>query len=357
PGLQDASRAQQILGGTATVELHLADVENDARTAQSSGIIPVGTKLYEANGRPVLLKNDVILTGDSITNAMMSYDETGMPAVNISLGGGGSSLFTDATRKNIGKPMGIVYVETKTEPKKAGDKSPPVSHKVEKVIMVATIQDVLVSNFRITGISDQQEAANLALLLRAGALPATIYPVESRLIGPTLGKENIQRGTTSLVVGLLIIMAIMLVYYRLFGLIANIGLILNLILLVAVLSLIGAVLTLPGIAGMVLTIAMAVDADVLIYERIREERRHGLSIQAAIYAGYERAFATIVDANLTTLIVAIILFAIGAGAVKGFAVTLMIGLMTSMITGIAYTRAIVNAIYGGRSVERLSIGA
>ena len=224
------------------------------------------------------------------------------------------------------------------------------------MISIARINEALGNNFIITGLNDVNEARDLALLLRAGALPANIVPVEERLIGPSLGSENIERGVVSLAVGMGIILLIMLIYYRLFGFIANIALVLNLLLLVALLSLIGATLTLPGIAGIVLTVGMAVDANVLIYERIREEIRNGLTPQAAIYAGYERAFSTIVDANITTLIVAIVLFAIGTGPIQGFAVTLSIGLLTSMITGIMFTRAIVNLIYGGRQVKHLSVG-
>lgn len=357
PGIQDATRAKQILGGTATLQFYLVDQDNDPVIAQQTGAVPVSDKLYTMDGHPILLKRQVVLSGDSITSAVSSFDQqTATPAVQISLGGGGESLFIKVTRENIGKRLAIVYVETKTSMQNVKGVEKRVTHKEERVISAAVIQTALGNNFQITGLSDAKEAANLALLLRAGALPAAIYPVEERTVGPSLGKENIRRGIVSLEVGMGLILVLMLVYYRFFGLIANIALLLNLVLLCALLSIIDATLTLPGIAGIVLTVGMAVDANVLIYERIREELRHGLSPQAAIYAGYERAFATILDANLTTLIVAIILFAIGTGPVRGFAVTLSLGLLTSMLTAITYSRAIVNWYYGGRSVKKLSIG-
>lgn len=357
PGIQDAARAKQILGGTATLQFYLVDQDNDPQIAKQTGSVPVSDKLYMMDGHPILLKRQVVLSGDSITSAVSSFDQqTATPAVQIQLGGGGESLFTKVTRENIGKRMAIVYVETKNAIQNINGVDTRVTHKEERVISAPVIQNALGNNFQITGLTDSKEASNLALLLRAGALPAAIYPIEERTVGPTLGKENIRRGIISLQVGMGLILVLMLVYYRLFGLIANIALVLNLILLCALLSIIDATLTLPGIAGIVLTVGMAVDANVLIYERIREELRHGLSPQAAIYAGYERAFATILDANVTTLIVAIILFAVGTGPVRGFAVTLSLGLLTSMLTGITFTRALVNWYYGGRTVKKLSIG-
>ncbi|CAM4484848.1 MAG: Protein translocase subunit SecD [Legionella sp.] len=357
PGIQDAARAKQILGGTATLQFYLVDQENDPQIAKQTGSVPVSDKLYMMDGHPILLKRQVVLSGDSITSAVSSFDQqTATPAVQIQLGGGGESLFTKVTRENIGKRMAIVYVETKNDMQSINGVETRVTHKEERVISAPVIQNALGNNFQITGLTDVKEASNLALLLRAGALPAAIYPIEERTVGPTLGKENIHRGIVSLAVGLGLILILMLVYYRFFGLIANLALVLNLILLCALLSIIDATLTLPGIAGIVLTVGMAVDANVLIYERIREELRHGLSPQAAIYAGYERAFSTILDANVTTLIVAIILFAVGTGPVRGFAVTLSLGLLTSMLTGITFTRAIVNWYYGGRTVKKLSIG-
>ncbi|MDR3503807.1 MAG: protein translocase subunit SecD [Legionella sp.] len=357
PGIQDAARAKQILGGTATLQFYLVDQENDPQIAKQTGSVPVSDKLYMMDGHPILLKRQVVLSGDSITSAVSSFDQqTASPAVQIQLGGGGESLFTKVTRENIGKRMAIVYVETKNDMQAINGVETRVTHKEERVISAPVIQNALGNNFQITGLTDAKEASNLALLLRAGALPAAIYPIEERTVGPTLGKENIHRGIVSLAVGMGLILILMLIYYRFFGLIANLALVLNLILLCALLSIIDATLTLPGIAGIVLTVGMAVDANVLIYERIREELRHGLSPQAAIYAGYERAFSTILDANVTTLIVAIILFAVGTGPVRGFAVTLSLGLLTSMLTGITFTRAIVNWYYGGRTVKKLSIG-
>ena len=357
PGIQDAARAKQILGGTATLQFYLVDQDNDPVIAKQTGAVPVSDKLYMMEHRPILLKRQVVLSGDSITSAVSSFDQqTATPAVQIQLGGGGESLFTKVTRENIGKRMAIVYVETKNTVQMVNGVEKRLTHREERVISAPVIQNALGSNFQITGLSDTKEASNLALLLRAGALPAAIYPIEERTVGPTLGKENIHRGVVSLEVGMGLILILMLLYYRLFGLIADSALLLNLVLLVALLSIIDATLTLPGIAGIVLTVGMAVDANVLIYERIREELRHGLSPQAAIYAGYERAFATILDANITTLIVAIILFAVGTGPVRGFAVTLSLGLLTSMLTGITYTRAIVNWCYGSRNVKKLSIG-
>lgn len=357
PGIQDAARAKQILGGTATLQFYLVDQENDAQIAKQTGAVPFGSKLYMMDSQPILLKRQIVLSGDSITSAVSSFDQqTATPAVLIQLGGGGESFFTKVTRENIGKRMAIVFVETKTDTEEVGGKTTRVTHREERVISAPVIQNALGNNFQITGLSDSKEASNLSLLLRAGALPAAIYPVEERTVGPSLGKENIQRGIISLEVGMGLILVLMLVYYRFFGFVANVALLLNLILLCALLSIIGATLTLPGIAGIVLTVGMAVDANVLIYERIREELRRGLSPQAAIYAGYERAFSTILDANISTFIVGVVLFSIGTGPVRGFAVTLSLGLLTSMLTGVTYTRAIVNWYYGGRNVQKLSIG-
>jgi preprotein translocase subunit SecD len=357
PGIQDATRAKQILGGTATLEFHLVDSEHDPIIAKKTGAIPVGTKFYMMEGQPMLLMRQVVLSGDSITSAMSSFDQqSASPAVSIQLGGGGETLFTKATRESIGKRMAIVFVESRTTSQTINGQVKRVTRHEERIISAPVIQSALGNNFQITGLHDSKEAADLALLLRAGALPAAIYPIEERTVGPTLGQENIHRGMISLEIGMLLILIAMIVYYRLFGLIANVALVLNLILLSALLSLLGATLTLPGIAGIVLTVGMAVDANVLIYERIREELRAGLAPQMAIHAGYDRAFATIIDANVTTLIVAVVLFSVGTGPVRGFAVTLSLGLLTSMLTGVTYTRGIVNAIYGGRKNKKLSIG-
>lgn len=357
PGIQDAARAHQILGGTATLEFHLVDHEHDPIVAKQTGAVPIDSKLYMMNQQPILLKRQVVLNGDSITSATSNFDpETASPAVSIQLGGGGETFFTKVTRENVGRRLAIVYVESKTVPLEESN-GQHIVHREERVISAPVINSALGNNFQITGITDAKEASDLALLLRAGALPTVIYPVEERTVGPSLGKENIHRGIVSLEMGMGLILLIMLVYYRFFGLVANIALVLNLIFLCALLSMLGATLTLPGIAGIVLTVGMAVDANVLINERIREELRAGVSVQAAIYAGYERAFATILDANITTFIVAVVLFSIGTGPVRGFAVTLSLGLLTSMLTGVTYTRAIVNAIYGQRkSIQKISIG-
>lgn len=358
PGVQDTARAEQILGGTATLEFRLVDLRNDPRTAMQSGAVPAGARLYTNtyDGQPILLKDQVILTGNSITDASASFGEDGRPSVNITLGGGGESYFHRITAENVGKPLAIVFVETKMNTQVINGKTVNTPRKAEKVINVATIQSALAGTFQITGLTDPNESRNLALLLRAGALPAPIYVVEERTIGPQLGAENIHMGFVSIMVGFVLAVIFMAVYYSVFGIIADIALGLNLILLVALLSILGMTLTLPGMAGIVLTVGMAVDANVLIFERIREELRNGASPQASIHAGYERAFATIVDANVTTLIAALVLFGIGTGAVKGFAVTLSLGLLTSMLTGVVCARALVNAFYGGRVVKKLPIG-
>jgi len=357
PGIQDAARAKQILGGTATLEFHLVDSEHDPIVAKQTGAVPVGTKFYVMDGQPILLMRQVVLSGDSITSAMSTFDQqSASPAVSIQLGGGGESFFTKITRENIGKRMAIVFVESKTTLQTVDGETKRITHHTERVISAPVIQSALGNSFQITGLHDAKEGADLALLLRAGALPAAIYSVEERTVGPTLGQENIHRGIVSLEIGMLLILIAMVVYYRVFGLVANVALVLNLILLSALLSMLGATLTLPGIAGIVLTVGMAVDANVLIYERIREELRAGLSPDRAIYAGYERAFSTILDANITTLIVAIVLFSVGTGPVRGFAVTLSLGLLTSMLTGVTYTRAMINVMYGGRHLKKLSIG-
>lgn len=356
PGVQDIARAQQILGGTATIEFRLVDTLHDPHIAQTNNAAPVGSQLYQYENQPVLLYKQVILTGNSITDASTSFDESGRSAVSISLGGGGESYFHQVTGENVGKPLAIVYVETKSSVKVVNGKITHIPRKVERIISIARIQTALPPNFQVTGLTNPQEALNLSLLLRAGALPAPIYVVEQRTIGPQLGAENIHKGIISIVVGFILAVLFMAVYYGVFGVIADIALALNLVLLVALLSLLGMTLTLPGMAGIVLTVGMAVDANVLIFERIREELRNGVSPQSSIHAGYDRALITIIDANVTTLIVALILFGVGTGSIKGFAVTLTIGLLTSMLTGIMITRALINACYGGRSLKRLPIG-
>lgn len=352
PGIQDSARARQILGGTASVEMHMVDVTQDA----SMGKATPGSKLYEYEGRPYLIKQQVILSGTSITGAVSTLDEKGRPTVAIQLGGGGESLFYRETAKGVGKPMAIIYVETNMESQSEDGKTVYIPVKSEKVIEIATINEALHNNFQITGIPSSDMARDLALILRAGALPAPISIIEESTLGPSLGKENINKGVLSVEVAALLVVLFMGIYYRLFGVIADVTLLLNLVLLVALLSIIGATLTLPGIAGIVLTLGMAVDANVLIFERIREELRNGVSPHASIQAGFDKALITIVDANVTTLIAAVALFALGTGAVKGFAVTLTLGLLTSMFTATTVTRGLVYFVYAKQHTKKLSIG-
>jgi preprotein translocase subunit SecD len=356
PGIQDTTRAKDIIGKIATLRFHMVDSEHDAEAA-IAGDVPLGSKPYkDENGRTVLLKDQVILHGDAITYATATLSQDGRPAVSVHLGGGGESMFHRATAENIGKPMAIVYVESKPTQQIINGKTVTINRQTEKVISVATIQSALGNNFEITGLHAEKYAQNLALLLRSGALVANPSIIEEVTVGPSMGKANINKGILSIIVGYVFVLLFMIFYYRFFGLVANVALLLNLVFVVAILSILGATLTLPGMAGIVLTVGMAVDSNVLIYERIREELRNGISPQASIYAGYERAFTTIVDANVATLIVAMVLFSLGTGAVKSFAVVLTIGLMTSMLTAIVFTRAIVNLVYGGRHTRKLSIG-
>lgn len=354
PGVQDTARAKEILGATASIEFHMVDDKADPNAAQS-GRIPAGSEVYQRReGGQVVLKKEVMLTGDHITGAQPSFDQYSRPQVSINLDAKGGTIFSNVTKDNIGKPMATLFIEYKDSGERNADGSVKML-KIEEVISVATIQARLGRNFVITGLS-HGEAQNLALLLRAGALIAPVSIVEERTIGPSLGAENIESGVQAMIWGMAVVLIFMLVYYRSFGFIANLALTANLVMVVGVMSMIpGAVLTLPGIAGMVLTVGMAVDGNVLIYERIREELRAGRSVQQAIHEGYGNAFSTIADANITTFITALILFAVGTGAIKGFAVTLMIGIATSMFTAIVGTRAIVNAIWGGKRVKTLSI--
>ena len=355
PGVQDTARAKDIIGKTATLRFQMVDSEHDVAAAMA-GDIPIGAKLYEYEGLHILLKDQVILQGNSITYATATISQYGRSAVSVRLGGGGESVFHRITTENIGKPMAIIYVESKSTQQIVNGKIVTINRPIERVISVATIQSPLGNNFEITGLRSEKYAQDLSLLLRSGALVAPTNIVEELTVGPSVGKANINKGIISIIVGYIFVMLFMLAYYRFFGVVANVALLLNLVFMVAILSILGATLTLAGMAGVVLTVGMAVDSNVLIYERIREELRNGVSPQASIYAGYERAFTTIVDANVTTLIVAIVLFALGSGAVKGFAVVLTIGLMTSMLTAIVYTRAVVNFIYGRRRSKELSIG-
>ncbi|MCE9788654.1 protein translocase subunit SecD [Shewanella chilikensis] len=354
PGVQDTARAKEILGATASIEFHMVDEKADMNAAQSGRVSP-GSEVYpRREGGIAVLKKEVMLTGDHITGAQPSFDQYSRPQVSISLDAKGGNIFSNVTKDNIGKPMATLFIEYKDSGKRNPDGSVKMD-KIEEVISVATIQARLGRNFVITGLS-HGEAQNLALLLRAGALIAPVSIVEERTIGPSLGAENIENGVQAMLWGMAVVLIFMLIYYRAFGVIANLALCANLIMVVGVMSMIpGAVLTLPGIAGMVLTVGMAVDGNVLIYERIREELRAGRSVQQAIHEGYGNAFSTIADANITTFITALILFAVGSGAIKGFAVTLMIGIATSMFTAIVGTRAIVNAMWGGKRVKKLSI--
>jgi preprotein translocase subunit SecD len=356
PGVQDTARAKEILGATATLEFRMLDKDNDPIAAQA-GRVPLGAKLYhERNGRPVLLKRRIIVTGDQVIDAKSGLEsQSGSAAVYITLDGVGAKKMGKTTQKNVGNPMAVVYIENKSETRTIKGKKVKVKRKVEEVINIATIRGVFSKSFQITGLDSTSEARNLALLLRAGALAAPVDIVEERTVGPSLGQDNIDQGFNSVMIGFVLVLVFMAVYYKVFGLVANIALAMNLVLLVAILSMLQATLTLPGIAGIVLTVGMAVDANVLIYERIREEIRNGMSPQASIHAGYEKAFSTIFDANLTTLIAALVLFGFGSGPVKGFAVTLSIGILTSMFTSIMGTRMFINLIYGNRRVEKLSI--
>ena len=362
PGVQDTAEAKRILGRTASLEFRFVDWDNNGVAVD--GIAPPGTELIPfKNGAdaPVLLQKRKIVTGERVVNAQSGFDEFSNPQVNISLDSRGGKLMADATRDNVGKLMAVVFVESKQKTRfvtNAEGKQVEMRESVveKNVINRATIQSMLGSQFRITGLDSPAEAAELALLLRAGALAAPMYFVEERTVGPSLGQENIDKGVLSTQVGFALVAVFMVLFYKGFGLVANVALFLNVAILMAVMGAMGAALSLPGIAGIVLTVGMAVDANVLIYERIREELQRGMSPQASIMAGYDRAFVTILDSNLTTLIVAVILFAVGSGPIKGFAVTLSIGIMSSMFTSITVTRAIVNLVYGGnRRVTKLSI--
>ncbi|RUO28084.1 protein translocase subunit SecD [Aliidiomarina sedimenti] len=356
PGVQDTARAKEILGATATLEFRFVDTENDLRDAQE-GRVPFGSRLYDVRGGgQQLLENRVILTGDHIVNANSGFDENNRAQVNIQLDSAGGNMMSLATRDRIGDPMATVFIEFIATGETTEDGRIDFE-RVEEVVSVATIQARLGSNFRITGVGSPADAQNLALLLRAGALIAPIQIVEERTVGPSLGAQNIRDGLTAIVSGFVLVLLFMGIYYRKFGLVANAALFTNLILIVGVMSLIpGATLTMPGMAGILLTVGMAVDANVLIFERIREELNEGRSPQQAIKHGYDNALSSIADGNITTLIAAIILFAVGTGPIKGFAVTLAIGILTSMFTAIIGTRAIVNFAWGRQKrLSKLSI--
>jgi len=352
PGVQDTAEAKRIIGKTANLEFRL---ESDGRLGEVFSFRNASS--YEADAR---LESNPVITGENVTDARASFDENGRPQVNITLDSSGGWQMGHATRDNIGRRLGVLFIEYKTKLEKSIDENgelviTPVPFVEKSIISLATVQAQLGKAFRITGLDGQRESSELALLLRAGALAAPMYIVEERTIGPSLGADNIRLGVQSVTLGMILVLLFMLVVYKGFGVFANIALTMNLLLLVAFMSLLGATLTLPGIAGIVLTVGMAVDANVLIFSRIREELANGASPQGAISAGYDRAFVSILDANITTLIVAIILFLIGSGPVQGFAVTLSIGILTSMFTSIVMTRGLVNMIVGGRKIKTLWI--
>jgi preprotein translocase subunit SecD len=356
PGAQDPGRLKELLGATATLEYRLVDTENSVADALD-GRVPVASRLYrERDGTPVLLNRRVIVTGDQITDASAGFDsQSGSPAVFVNLDGQGARRMRDVTTENVGKPMAVVFIENQTTTEVVDGEAVKRTRKIEEVISIATIREPFGRRFQTTGLDSSNEAHNLALLLRSGALAAPIQIVEERTIGPSLGQDNIDQGFRSVMVGLALVLVFMALYYRVFGLVANVVLVVNLVMIVAILSMLQATLTLPGIAGIVLTVGMAVDANVLIYERIREEIRNGSSPQASIHAGFDKALSTIVDANVTTLIAAVVLFSFGTGPIKGFAVTLFIGIIASMFTALLGARALINLIYGGRRVKKLAI--
>jgi preprotein translocase subunit SecD len=356
PGVQDTARAKEILGATATLEFRLVDERADVDRAVRTGVVPSNAQLYSfRDGRPILLQRSIIVSGESVINAQSGIDaQQGSPQVSVTLDSAGGRRMLATTRDNIGNRMAVVFIESRIETVERDGEMVRERIVTRDVINAAVIRDQFANRFQITGISSSQEAQNLALLLRAGALAAPMEIVEERTVGPSLGQDNIDQGLLSVIVGFILVLILMAWRYKTFGMIANIALTLNLVLIVAVLSLMQATLTLPGIAGIVLTVGMAVDANVLIFERIKEELKNS-SIQTAIHAGYEKAFITIADANITTLIAAIVLFSFGTGPIKGFAITLTIGIITSMFTAIVGTRAVVNMLYGNKPVKKLSI--
>ena len=354
PGVQDPTQAERILGATATLEFRMVCENESAFEAEDKGRAPIGCELFaDRGGTPVLLKKKTIVSGNQLIDASQTFSE-GRPAVSIRLDNKGSREMLETTKRNLNKPMAVLFIQQRQETKRQNGELITSSVLDKEVINIATIRGVFSSNFQITGVS-VFEAKDLAILLRAGALAAPIFKVEEKTVGPSLGQDNINRGFQAMLIGLALVLVFMVIYYKGFGLIANIGLLINLTLVMALLSLLQASLTLPGIAGIVLTVGMAVDANVLIFERIREEIRIGNSPQASITAGYQKAFGTIADANITTLIAALVLFTFGTGPIKGFAVTLTLGIITSMFTAIIASRAIVNVVYGQRTISRLRI--
>lgn len=355
PGVQDTAQAKEILGATAALEFRLVDTEADVAAALAGRVAPNTELYYSRDGAPLLLEKRIVLSGDHITGATAGYDEFSRPQVTIKLDAQGGTKLSAASKDAVGRRMASVFTEYKPGTE-LGQDGNPLLIKQQEVINDAVIQMRLGRDFTISGLSTPAEAQNLATLLRAGALIAPVQIIEERTIGPSLGQENIELGVAAIQWGLVAVLLFMLVYYKAFGLVANIALLANVVLLVGVLSMVpGATLTLPGMAGIVLTVGMAVDANVLIFERIREELQEGRSVQQAIHLGYDRAFATIADSNITTLLVALILFAVGTGPVKGFAVTLALGILTSIFTAVVGTRLLVNLIWGGRRVQSLPI--
>jgi len=356
PGVQDTARAKEILGAVATLEFRLVDEKNDLQTALQSGKIPVGSKLYKfKDGEPLLLKTSVIVTGDNIVDASSGVSQENSPTVNIVLDSAGGRAMLETTKEFLHHRMAVVFIENKVETIFEDGNTVKKRSKTQDIINAATIQGTFSNRFQITGLDSAREARNLALLLRAGSLSAPIEIIEERTIGPSLGADNIRKGLISVLVGFALVLLFMGWRYRVFGLVANLALTINLVTIVSILSMLQATLTLPGIAGIVLTVGMAVDANVLIFERIKEELQLNKNIQKAISAGYSKALLTIADANITTLIASLVLFSFGTGPVKGFAVTLSIGIITSMFTAIIFSRAVINLIYGDRKVEELAI--
>jgi preprotein translocase subunit SecD len=355
PGVQNSAEVKDILGKVATLEFRLEDSQNSAIEAKQRGRAPLGSKLYDMDGRPVLLKRELIATGDQLTNATSSAGNEG-PEVNVTLNGQGGDSMLRNTRLNVKKRMAVVYIEKSRETRTVDGQKTTHDVTTEKIISLATIQSVLSNQFRITGLT-AVEARELALLMRSGSLSAPIFAVEERTIGPSLGAENIRKGVQALIIGMLAVFVFMALYYQRFGWVANLVLLANVVLLTALLSMLRATLSLPGIAGIILTVGIAVDANVLIYERIREELRNGVSPQAAIRAGFDKAFSAILDSNVTAFIAGLVLWVVGRGAIRGFAVVLTLGIATSMFTSLMGSRALVTLMYGGRrKVDHLSIG-
>ena len=355
PGVQNSAEVKDILGKVATLEFRLEDSQNNAGEAQVRGHAPLGSKLYQMDSRPILLKRELITTGDQLTNATSSSGNEG-PEVNVTLNGQGGDAMLRNTRLNVGKRMAVVYIEKSRQVHVIDGQKVSRDVTEEKIISLATIRAVLSNQFRITGLQ-ASEAAELALLMRAGSLSAPIFAVEERTIGPSLGAENIRKGEMALVIGMLAVFVFMALYYQRFGLVADVVLLANVVLLTALLSMLRATLSLPGIAGIILTVGIAVDANVLIYERIREELRNGITPQAAIRAGFDKAYSAILDSNVTAFIAGLVLWVVGRGAIRGFAVVLTLGILTSMFTSLLGSRALITLMYGGqRKVARLSIG-